>query len=81
VKSKKFVKGTWHQPGTDINIPRGLAWTDAFLMKVSKLTGKPIPESPTKERGRLVDMMTDTAMPGCTARSSPSTAMPISCWG
>ena len=60
VKSRKFVKGTWQQPGTDINIPVGLAWTDAFLMQVSALTGKPIPASLTKERGRLVDMMTDS---------------------
>jgi nitrogenase molybdenum-iron protein beta chain len=29
-------------------------------MKVSEVTGKPIPESITKERGRLVDMMTDS---------------------
>ena len=38
----------------------GLEWTDEFLMKVSELTGKPIPESLAKERGRLVDMMTDS---------------------
>jgi nitrogenase molybdenum-iron protein beta chain len=38
----------------------GLAGTDAFLMKVSELTGKPIPESLATERGRLVDMMTDS---------------------
>jgi nitrogenase molybdenum-iron protein beta chain len=29
-------------------------------MKVSELTGKPIPDSLTQERGRLVDMMTDS---------------------
>ena len=38
----------------------GLEWTDDFLMKVSEVTGKPIPASLTKERGRLVDMMTDS---------------------
>ena len=38
----------------------GLEWTDDFLMKISALTGKPIPESLAKERGRLVDMMTDS---------------------
>ena len=38
----------------------GLEWTDEFLMKVVRsLTGKPIPASLAKERGRLVDMMTD----------------------
>jgi len=60
VKSKKFTKLTWKQPTSDINIPMGLEWTDAFLMKVSELTGKPVSESLSTERGRLVDMMTDS---------------------
>jgi nitrogenase molybdenum-iron protein beta chain len=59
-KTKKFVDSIWHQPATAINIPMGLEWTDAFLMKVSELTGKPIPASLELERGRLVDMMTDS---------------------
>ena len=60
IKSKKFTKITWKQPASDINIPMGLEWTDQFLMKVSELTGKPISESLETERGRLVDMMTDS---------------------
>lgn len=60
VKTKKFVKGTWQQPASAIDIPMGLEWTDNFLMKVSELTGKPIAESLATERGRLVDMMTDS---------------------
>jgi nitrogenase molybdenum-iron protein beta chain len=59
-KTKKFVQGTWNQPASAINIPMGLEWTDDFLMKVAELTGKEIPESLAKERGRLVDMMTDS---------------------
>jgi nitrogenase molybdenum-iron protein beta chain len=59
-KTKKFVENTWRQPASAINIPMGLEWTDDFLMKVSELTGKEIPESLAKERGRLVDMMTDS---------------------
>jgi nitrogenase molybdenum-iron protein beta chain len=43
-----------------LNIPMGLEWTDEFLMKVSEVTGKPISASIEKERGRLVDMMTDS---------------------
>ena len=31
-------------------IPMGLEWTDKWLMKVSELTGKPIPESLEKTR-------------------------------
>jgi nitrogenase molybdenum-iron protein beta chain len=60
VKSRKFTKGTWNQPASDIKIPMGLAATDEFLMKVSELTGKPISESLTRERGVLVDMITDS---------------------
>ncbi|HHW77255.1 MAG TPA: nitrogenase molybdenum-iron protein subunit beta [Xanthomonadaceae bacterium] len=59
-KTKKFVQETWNHPVSSIDIPMGLAWTDAFLMKVSELTGKPIPESLEKERGRLIDMMADS---------------------
>ena len=60
VKTRKFVETVWKQPTSHISIPMGLEWTDDFLMKVSELTGKPIPESLAKERGRLVDMMTDS---------------------
>ena len=59
-KTKKYIQTTWNQPVSAINIPMGLAWTDAFLMKISELTGKPIAASLELERGRLVDMMTDS---------------------
>ncbi|MGB5446866.1 MAG: nitrogenase molybdenum-iron protein subunit beta [Psychromonas sp.] len=60
IKTKKTVKDLWNQPASAINIPMGLDWTDEFLMKLSELTGTPIADSLTKERGRLVDMMTDS---------------------
>ena len=59
-KTKKYVETTWNHEVPKLNIPMGLAWTDEFLMKVSEVTGKPIPASLTKERGRLVDMITDS---------------------
>jgi nitrogenase molybdenum-iron protein beta chain len=59
-KTKKFIDATWNHDVPKLNIPMGLEWTDEFLMKVSEVTGKPIPASLTKERGRLVDMMTDS---------------------
>ncbi|NMQ20025.1 nitrogenase molybdenum-iron protein subunit beta [Candidatus Competibacter phosphatis] len=59
-KTKKYIEDTWKQPASSIRIPMGLSWTDDFLMKVSELTGKPIPESLALERGRLLDMMTDS---------------------
>jgi nitrogenase molybdenum-iron protein beta chain len=43
-----------------LNIPMGVEWTDEFLMKVSEVTGKPIPGVAGQERGRLVDMMSDS---------------------
>ena len=60
VKTKKLVKDTWGHNAADIDIPMGLELTDSFLMEVSRITGKAIPESLAKERGRLVDMMTDS---------------------
>ena len=60
VKTRKFVKDNMNQPASQINIPMGLDWTDEFLMKVSELTGKEIPASLARERGILVDMMTDS---------------------
>jgi len=58
-KTKKFVKDIWHHRYGHQH-PMGLEWTDEFLMKISELTGKPIPASLELERGRLVDMMTDS---------------------
>ncbi|WML88332.1 nitrogenase molybdenum-iron protein subunit beta [Thiothrix subterranea] len=59
-KTKKFVQGTWKHTAPKINIPMGLDWTDDFLMKVSEITGKPISDTLLTERGRLVDMLTDS---------------------
>lgn len=59
-KTRKFVEGTWNHEVPKLNIPMGVEWTDEFLMKVSEVTGKPISPSLALERGRLVDMMTDS---------------------
>ncbi|MBF0310745.1 MAG: nitrogenase molybdenum-iron protein subunit beta [Magnetococcales bacterium] len=59
-KTRKYVKETWNQPATALDAPYGLAATDRFLMTLSQLTGKPIPASLELERGRLLDMMTDS---------------------
>ena len=60
VKTKKYVEATWQHDIPKLDIPMGLEWTDQWLMKVSAVTGQPISDSLTKERGRLVDMMTDS---------------------
>jgi nitrogenase molybdenum-iron protein beta chain len=59
-KTRKFVETTWNHEVPKTNIPMGVEWTDEFLMKVSEVTGKPIAPSIALERGRLVDMMTDS---------------------
>jgi nitrogenase molybdenum-iron protein beta chain len=59
-KTRKYVEGTWNHEIPKLNIPMGVDWTDEFLMKVSEVSGKPIPESLAKERGRLLDMMADS---------------------
>ncbi|WP_316859725.1 nitrogenase molybdenum-iron protein subunit beta [uncultured Cohaesibacter sp.] len=60
VKTRKFTKGTWQHETPAIGIPIGLKATDDFLMKVAEIAGTEIPQSLEIERGRLVDMMTDS---------------------
>ncbi|MEO1677787.1 MAG: nitrogenase molybdenum-iron protein subunit beta [Pseudomonadota bacterium] len=43
-----------------LHYPMGIQGTDEFLMTVSRLTGKAIPESLRLERGRLVDALADS---------------------
>jgi len=51
-------EGAWGLRNVDGEL--WLAEGRANLMKVSELTGKPIPASLVKERGRLVDLMSDS---------------------
>jgi nitrogenase molybdenum-iron protein beta chain len=44
----------------NFHYPLGIAGTDEFLMKVSELTGKPIPPQLELERGRLIDALADS---------------------
>jgi len=48
------------QEVVSLHHPVGVTGTDRFLMEVSRLTGKPIPEALTRERGRLVDAIADS---------------------
>jgi nitrogenase molybdenum-iron protein beta chain len=40
-------------------LPFGVSGTDSFLMKLSELSGNPVPKELEDERGRLVDLMLD----------------------
>jgi nitrogenase molybdenum-iron protein beta chain len=58
-KTLNYIQ-TWGHETVAFNHPVGIAATDKFLMEISRLTGKPIPEALKKERGRLVDAIADS---------------------
>ncbi len=58
-KTLPFIADHGHQTYA-FNHPVGVKATDEFLMKISEITGKPIPAELTAERGRLVDAMADS---------------------
>lgn len=59
-KTLAYVKETGQEVAA-FNHPVGVAATDKFLMEVSRITGKAIPEELAKERGRLVDAIADSS--------------------
>lgn len=58
-KTREYIEKEWKQK-TEVVSPWGIRGTDEFLMKLSEMTGKPIPEELEEERGRAVDAMTDS---------------------
>lgn len=58
VRTRKMLDG-WNQPNEVVR-PIGIRGTDAFLMKLSALSGQPIPAELEAERGRAVDALTDS---------------------
>nr|AEG80199.1 nitrogenase beta subunit [Nostoc sp. PCC 9303] len=58
-KTREYIEHEW-QHKTYVNRPVGIRGTDEFLMKLSALTGKPIPQELEDERGRAVDALTDS---------------------
>ncbi|MBJ6750311.1 nitrogenase molybdenum-iron protein subunit beta [Geomonas anaerohicana] len=58
-KTYAWLKDNYSGAHASTPMPFGIAKTDAFLLKLSELTGKPIPASLKEERGRAVDLMTD----------------------
>ncbi|WP_085316523.1 nitrogenase molybdenum-iron protein subunit beta [Derxia lacustris] len=58
-KTAKYVR----EKGQEVVVlhsPIGVAATDAFIMEIARLTGKPVPESLEKERGQLLDAIADS---------------------
>ncbi|MCB2017614.1 MAG: nitrogenase molybdenum-iron protein subunit beta, partial [Hydrogenophaga sp.] len=58
-KTMEYIEEKGQQTAA-LHYPMGVQATDEFLMKVSDLTGKAIPDSLKLERGRLVDAMADS---------------------
>lgn len=48
------------QEVVSLNHPMGVGGTDKFLMEIARISGKPIPASLEKERGRLIDAIADS---------------------
>jgi nitrogenase molybdenum-iron protein beta chain len=59
-KTLTYIAGRGQQVAA-FNHPVGVAATDKLLLEISRLTGKPIPDSITRERGRLVDAIGDSS--------------------
>ena len=55
----KWIEAEYSGTKDILPLPMGIRKTDNFLMKLSELFDKPIPESLKAERGRAVDAMTD----------------------
>jgi nitrogenase molybdenum-iron protein beta chain len=58
-KTREYIEKDWQQP-TSVVRPIGIRGTDEFLIKLSALTGQPIPQELEDERGRAVDALTDS---------------------
>lgn len=58
-KTREYIEKDWQQP-TSVVRPIGIRGTDEFLIKLSALTGQPIPKELEDERGRAVDALTDS---------------------
>jgi len=59
VKTLEYVAGKGQEVFA-FNYPLGVKATDALLVKISELTGRPVPEALALERGRLVDAYADS---------------------
>ena len=58
-KTFAWVKESYAGKHVSMPMPIGVAKTDAFLMKLSELFEKPVPDALKAERGRAIDAMTD----------------------
>lgn len=55
----RALDGKWHVPCRVEDLPIGLSATDRFIDALRKAAGVSVPDSITRERGRLLDIITD----------------------
>ena len=58
-KAAKFLEKKFRIPTIIGPTPIGIRNTDTFLQNLKTMTGKPVPESLVRERGRAIDALTD----------------------
>jgi nitrogenase molybdenum-iron protein beta chain len=58
-KTFAWIKDAYAGRHASLPMPMGVARTDEFLLKLSELFERPVPEALKAERGRAVDAMTD----------------------
>lgn len=54
-----FLQQKFDVPPIRLGMPIGIRQTDALLQSLAEITGRPIPERYTKQRGRLLDTLVD----------------------
>lgn len=59
--SAQYLQTEFDVPASIVSTPYGIANTDAMLQEISRITGKPIPDSLVKERGIALDALQDLA--------------------
>ena len=63
-KTREYIEKVWKQP-TYVVRPYGIQGTDEFVQLLSKLSGKPVPDTLVKERQKLLDAMADSSLVFC----------------
>ena len=59
-KTMEYIATAWGQEAITLPVPMGIRGTDRFVQELSRITGKPVPESLSRERGKAIDAMTDS---------------------
>lgn len=59
LKASAYLEQKFNVPSVVLPTPIGIRNTDTFVKKLSEVTGKPIPKSLVRERGKAIDALSD----------------------